>query len=109
MPVFHRVQDDVLVVTVDGDFTAGELARKGGEALESQEETLRRGVLLDVSGAAGAADMDVLELARVFVDHPTQVSRIAVLGTDHDTVSGGVAIRGFYRRAEALAWLGGGE
>lgn len=108
MPVFHRVQDGVMTVTVDGDFTAGELERKSAQALESGEVTERVGVLLDISGAAGAGGMDVTELTRAFVDHPAQVTRIAVLGSADETVDGGVQIKGFYRRAEALDWLAEG-
>lgn len=105
MPVFHRLQDDVLIVTVDGDFTPGELARKGAEALENDSVPDRVGVLLDVSGAAGTNPGEVIEMARVFVEHPTEVPRIAVLGSVEATDAEGVEIRGFYRKAEAVEWL----
>ena len=108
MPVFHRVQDGVMTVTVDGDFTADELTRKSNQALEARDPEMQLGILLDISGAAGAAGTPVSDLTKAFVDHPSQVSRIAVLGTQDDTELGGVPIKGFYRRAEALDWLEAG-
>jgi hypothetical protein len=105
MPVFFRVQGDVITVTVDGDFTPGELARKGTEALEHERLPSRVGVLLDVSGAAGTDASEVIDMAHVFVEHATEVPRIAVLGAVETTTAAGVEIRGFYRRAEALEWL----
>ncbi len=105
MPVFHRLQDGVLIVTVDGDFTTGELARKGAEALENESVPDRVGVLLDVSGAASTDAHEVIAMARVFVEHPTEVPRIAVLGSMEARDAEGVEVRGFYRQAEALEWL----
>ena len=105
MPVFHKLEDDILTVTVDGDFTPGELARKGKEALEHDDVPGRVGVLLDISGAAGTKASEVIEMARVFVEHPTEVPRIAVLGSEETADADGVEIRGFYRRAEALEWI----
>lgn len=106
MPVFHRLHQDVIIFTVDGDFTPGELARKGGEALENERLPATVGVLLDVSGAAGMNPNEVIDMAHVFVEHETEVPRIAVLGTTDDmTTEDGVRIRGFYRKAEALEWL----
>lgn len=107
MPVFFKVQDHILSVTVDGDFTAGELERKGREALDGESMPAWVCVLLDMSGAAGSHTTNILELARVFVEHPTRVPRIAVLGSEASTEAEGVEIQGFHRRAEALEWLNG--
>ena len=107
MPVFCRTQDNILTVTVDGDFGPGEVARKSREALTSGDLPDRVGVLLDVSGAAGMDDSEVIEMALVFFEHPTHVPRIAVLGSEETARSAGVEIKGFYHRAEALEWLKG--
>ena len=105
MPVFHRLQDKTLVVTVDGDFTPGELERAVGRALDSEGLPARVGVLLDLSGAAHSHDMGILEVARVFAAHPTEVLRIALLGSDASTAANGLEVQGFQSRAEALEWL----
>ena len=106
MPVFHRLQGKTLVVTVDGDFTPGELERAVGRALDSEGLPPRVGVLLDLSGIANANDMGILEMASAFVEHPTEVLRIAVLGSATSTVADSIEVRGFHSRAEALDWLG---
>jgi len=107
VPVFCKVEDYILVVTVDGDFTPGELARKGSEALDSESLPGRVCVLLDVSGAAGTQTAEGTEMARVFVEHPTDVPRIAILGSFEPKGADGVDIKRFDRRAEALEWLKG--
>ena len=107
MPVFYKVEDYNLIVTVDGDFTPGELARKGAEALESESLPAQVCVLLDVSGAAGTHEGEIAEMAHVFIEHPTDVPRIAVLGSVESREAEGVEIQGFLRRAEALEWLNG--
>ena len=107
MPVFYRVHDNILTVTVDGDFGPGEVARKGREALDSGGFTGRVGVLLDVSGAAGMDPSEVIEMALVFFEHPTEVPRIAVLGSEETARAQGVEIRGFYHKSQALEWLKG--
>lgn len=107
MPVFCKIEDYILVVTVDGDFTPGELVRKGTEALESESLPAQVCVLLDVSGAAGTHAGEIAEMAHVFVEHPTEVPRIAVLGSMESREADGVEIQGFLRRAEALEWLNG--
>ena len=42
MPVFSRVRDGVLVLTVDGDYTANELRRVGFGAFEAQGTPKKR-------------------------------------------------------------------
>lgn len=53
MPVHSRVKDDVLVLTADGDYTPGELARVGARAFGLRDHPAPGPVLLDLSGAAG--------------------------------------------------------
>ena len=53
MPVFTRVRDGVLVLTVDGDYTPNELRRVAFGAFEAEETPTPVPVLLDLSGAAG--------------------------------------------------------
>lgn len=53
MPVFTRFRDGVLVLTVDGDFTANELRRVAYGAFHSDETPRVVPVLLDMAGAAG--------------------------------------------------------
>jgi len=105
LPVFHRLQGKTLVVTVDGDFTAGELERAVGRALDNEGLPTRVGVLLDLSGTANSHGMGILEMARVFVEHPTEILRIAVLGSGTSTAANGLEVEGFQSRAEALDWL----
>ena len=50
MPVFSRVRDGVLVLTVDGDYTANELRRVGFSAFEAEETPHEVPVVLDLSG-----------------------------------------------------------
>lgn len=107
MPVFHKVQDNTLVVTVDGDFTPDEFERKVGNALNTEDLAARVGVLLDVSGAAGSHASGIVGMARVFVEHHARVIRIAVLGSAVETEANGVEIEGFNSRADALEWLNG--
>jgi len=63
MPVFSRVKDGVLVLTVDGDYTANELRRVGFSAFEADEAPTKLPVLLDLSGAAGLGSKSPAELA----------------------------------------------
>ncbi len=53
MPVFTRVRDGILVLTVDGDYTANELRRVALGAFGSEETPSRVPVLLDMSGGGG--------------------------------------------------------
>jgi len=55
MPVFTRVRDGLLVLTVDGDYTANELRRVTFNAFESNDTPTAVPILLDLSGAAGIA------------------------------------------------------
>ena len=53
MPVFTRFRDGVLVLTVDGDFTANEVRRVAYGAFHEDDAPQVIPVLLDMSGAAG--------------------------------------------------------
>lgn len=55
MPVFTRFRDGVLVLTVDGDFTANELRRVAYGAFHEDDTPRVVPVLLDMSGAAGVS------------------------------------------------------
>ncbi len=123
MPVFTRLRDGVLVVTVDGDYTPGELSRAGERGLASDEVPSPVAVLLDMSGAAGleSKSQDDLRLTgEFFGEHREAMTRVAVL-TPSDTAydlldsggtfaeSTGIPSRPFRDRAEAIEWLSGGE
>ena len=55
MPVFTRLRDGALVLTVDGDFTANEVRRVAFSAFEAEDTPSSVPILLDMSGAAGIA------------------------------------------------------
>ena len=119
MPVFTRMRGGVLVVTVDGDFTPGELSRAGERGLASDDVPSPVAVLLDMSGAAGleTKSQDDLRLTGEFFGERQDVlTRVAVLtpsdvayglldiGTAFAT-SAGIQSRPFRDRAEATKWL----
>lgn len=119
MPVFTRVKDDIVVLTADGDYTPGELARVGARALGNHEETAVP-VLLDLSGAAGLEHKTPESLAAegaALAAHRDRVSRLAVVVSsrfDGMFAPGepfaeaiGVDIRTFSSHADARAWLTG--
>ena len=64
MPVFTRIRDGVLVVTVDGDYTPDELSRVGERAFASDDVSIPVAVLLDMSGAAGVEKKSPDDLRR---------------------------------------------
>lgn len=78
MPVFTRVRDGVLLLTVDGDYTPNELRRVGVDAFQSEEISYQVPVLLDLSGAAGLANKTQEDLSMTG----------AILGAYHDRVTG---------------------
>ena len=117
MPVFTRIKHDVLVLTADGDYPAGELERVGGRAVADSAGPAP--LLLDLSGAAGLEGKAAEELAaagRAIAGLAAHVSRLAVVvGSGHaarfDRESDfaratGVPTRACTSYAEALAWLG---
>jgi hypothetical protein len=121
MPVFSRVRDGVLVLTVDGDYTANELRRVGFGAFEAQQTPRRVPVMLDLSGAAGLGKKSPAELAAtgaIFGAYRDRLTGIAVVAApdvaslfdaQSDFASeAGIRVRVCASHAEAREWLGAG-
>lgn len=119
MPVFSRVRDNVLVLTVDGDYTANELRRVGFTAFEADEAPMRVPVLLDLSGAAGLGNKSPAELAAtgaIFGAYRDRLTGIAVVASEENASlfdaqsdfasESGVRVEVFASHADARAWLG---
>jgi len=126
MPVFTKMQDGVLYMVVDGDYTSDELRRKGAAALEDPATPTPVPVLVDMSGAAGLRKKGVEAIRGTtdfFSARAEYVERVALLAPS-DLAYGvmnqgavfaegrGLEARPFRTRAEALEWLqrsSGGE
>jgi hypothetical protein len=118
MPVFSRVRDGVLVLTVDGDYTANELRRVGFGAFEAEQTPKRVPVLLDLSGAAGISNKSPAELAAagaIFGAYRDRLTGIAIVATA-DVASlfdaqsdfaheAGVRVSAYQSHADARQWL----
>lgn len=118
MPVFSRVRDGVLVLTVDGDYTANELRRVGFEAFEAEQTPKRVPVLLDLSGAAGISNKSPAELAEagaILGAYRDRLTGIAIVATA-DVASlfdaqsdfaheAGVRVSAYQSHADARQWL----
>jgi hypothetical protein len=118
MPVFSRVRDGVLVLTVDGDYTANELRRVGFGAFEAEQTPNRVPVLLDLSGAAGIMSKSPAELAAagaIFGAYQDRLTGIAVVAAP-DVASlfnaqsdfareAGVRVSAYQSHADARQWL----
>ena len=118
MPVFSRMREGVLVLTVDGDYTANELRRVGFSAFESQGTPKRVPVLLDLSGAAGLARKSAAEIAAtgaIFGAYRDRLSRIAVVASEEVSklfdgqsafaTEAGVQVQACPSHADARSWL----
>ena len=118
MPVFSRMRDGVLVLTVDGDYTANELRRVGFTALEAKSTPKRVPVLLDLSGAAGLARMspaDIAATGAIFGAYRDRLSGIAVVAPqevlslfDGQSVfanEAGLSVHACLSHADARSWL----
>lgn len=114
MPVFHRVESGVLVVTVDGDFTVEETERVGSAALQASELIAPAFVILDLSGAAGLAPESerVERVTTLFAGPQAPVARLAVVAAAElaDAVVGhardsGLESAAFRSRSDAMDWL----
>ncbi len=115
MPVLHQVREGVLVVTVDGDFTPGEIERVGARALEAPDLIRPVFVLLDLSGASAldGSNLDRLRpVAEFFAGPQTPVARLAVMASTEvssavvrEATASGLESSGFKTRADALDWL----
>jgi hypothetical protein len=120
MPVFSRVRDGVLILTVDGDYTANELRRVGFTAFEADDAPSKVPVILDLSGAAGLAKKPAGEIAAsgaIFGAYRDRLTGIAVVAASDVTnlfdaesdfagrAGGRVGV--FTSHADAHAWLKG--
>lgn len=118
MPVFSRVRDGVLVLTVDGDYTANELRRVAFGAFEADGTPRRVPVLLDMSGAAGLHDKPSNELqasGAIFGAYRDRITGIGVVASadlhplfqpDGDFGSeAGVKVQACQSHADARQWL----
>jgi hypothetical protein len=119
MPVFSRLRDGALVLTVDGDFTANEIRRVAFGAFEADETPPSIPVLLDMSGAAGVATKTEEELRAVgaiFGAYRDRVAELAVVAAAdvHAVFSPtgdfgretGLNVQTCHSHAEAREWLG---
>ena len=119
MPVFTRLRDGLLVLTVDGDFTANEVRRVAVRAFEDDETPIPVGILLDMSGAAGISAKPPDELratGAIFGAYRDRISGMAVVAPSdahpHFAAEGefahgaGVAILACNSHADARDWLG---
>ena len=121
MPVFSRLTEGVLVLTVDGDYTSNEVRRAGAARLEDPDRPVPSPVLVDMSGAAGTrhkSSEQIGDTARFFAEYNDSVTGVAVIAPS-DLVFGmmnqagaraqapGLETRPFRDRNEALSWLTG--
>jgi hypothetical protein len=122
MPVFSRVRDGVLILTVDGDYTANELRRVGFTALEADDAPKKVPVVLDLSGAAGLTKKSASELATtgaIFGAYRDRLTGIAVVASsavsnlfDADSAfasEAGVRVAVCPSHADARTWLESGR
>ncbi len=82
MPVFTRFRDGVLVLTVDGDFTANELRRVAFGAFHEDHTPRVVPVLLDMSGAAGVSgksDEQLQAMGAIFGAYRDRIAGLAVV------------------------------
>jgi hypothetical protein len=118
MPVFTRLREGVLVLTVDGDFTANELRRVAFGAFEEEETPAAVPVLLDMSGAAGLSAKPTEELeamGAIFGAYRDRITGLAVVAHEeahghfaadgHFAQEAGSGVRAFLAHADARAWL----
>ncbi len=112
------MRDGVLVLTVDGDYTANELRRVGLSAFEANNTPKRVPVILDLSGAAGLARKSQEDIAAtgaifgVYRDRLTGIAVVAAQDVLHlfDGNSGfasatGVNVQACASHADARGWL----
>ena len=122
MPVFSRVRDGVLTLTVDGDYTANELRRVGFSAFEADEAPDKVAVILDLSGAAGLIKKSPAEVAAtgaIFGAYRDRLTGVAVVAASNVTslfdaqsdfaARAGGRVGVFSSHADARAWLEGGS
>lgn len=118
MPVFTRVRDGVLVLTVDGDYTPNELRRVAFSAFEADDTPAPVPVLLDMSGAAGLPDKTPEELqatGAIFGAYRDRITGIGVVASAETHAlfaaagdfgsEAGVNVRACTSHADARDWL----
>ena len=121
MPVFSRVKDDVLTLTVDGDYTPNEIRRVAFQAFESAQLAHPMPILLDMSGAAGLglkSSEDLQATGAIFGAYRDRIRGIGVVVSpdlnglftpEAELVrEAGVPVRACQSHADARAWLSGG-
>jgi hypothetical protein len=121
MPVFTRLRDGVLVLTVDGDFTANEVRRVTLGAFEGEDTPAVVPVLLDMSGSAGISTKSVEEMqaaGAVFGAHRDRIAGLAVVAaadvhhifaSDSDFArEAGIDVHPCHSHADARSLLGSG-
>jgi hypothetical protein len=120
MPVFTRMKDGLLVLTVDGDFTANELRRVAFGAFESADTPHHVPVLLDMSGAAGLSAKSSEEMqatGAIFGAYRDRITGLAVVAASevhgHFAAEGdfvreaGISTEACVSHADARNWLNG--
>lgn len=118
MPVFTRFRDGVLVLTVDGDFTANELRRVAYGAFHEDDTPQVIPVLMDMSGAAGVRHKSAEQLqglGAIFGAYRDRIAGLAVVapsdvhglfGRDGDFgEEAGVDVFACATHTDALTWL----
>jgi hypothetical protein len=113
------VRDGVLVLTVDGDYTANELRRIGFGAFEAAQTPKRVPVLLDLSGAAGLTKKSPADLAAtgaIFGAYRDRLTGIAVVAAadvarlfdaqSEFALEAGVRVQACESHSAARDWLG---
>jgi hypothetical protein len=112
VPVFHRLYEGVLVVTVDGDFTVQEAARVGRAGLASPGLAGPMRVLLDLSGTADPGLDRLTAIVDVFAAKDVDVAKLAVQGASKvgsrvvdAASSSGLHSAAFTTKSEAMDWL----
>lgn len=120
MPVFTRLRDDVMTLTVDGDYTANELRRVAFNAFESGELPSHVPILLDMSGAAGVmlkSEEEMKAAGEIFGAYRDRIAGLGVVvAADAHALfaddapfaqEAGLPVRPCHSHADARAWLGG--
>jgi len=121
MPVFTRVRDGVLVLTVDGDYTPNELRRVAFKAFEAADAHSPMPVLLDLSGAASLENTSAAQLqasGAIFGAYRDRITGIGVVVSSkaHPLFTNegdfgreaGVSVQACQSHADAREWLADG-
>ena len=120
MPVSTGVRDGMIVLTVDGDYTANELRRVAFSAFEASDVSSSVPILLDMSGAAGLALLSIDDWrasGTIFAAYRDRISAIGIVASaevqELFSVNGdfgretGVEVKVCQSHGDAREWLGG--